>query len=93
MRSMRGAVLAQCLAPSRHPPPAVYKQQRTRPPLGPCVWRLMFESQLAELVLGILGPGAVLFNDQVRPGKALPTGRRPVVPGLPWYGPVCCSCP
>lgn len=43
----------------------VYKLHRTRPPLGPSVWQLMFQSQLTQLVLAVLGPDTVLFNDQV----------------------------
>lgn len=47
---------------------AVYKAHRTRPPLRPEVWHIMFRSQLPELVHALLGPGAVLFNDQVGSG-------------------------
>ncbi len=43
----------------------IYKAHRTRPPLGAGVWSIMFLSELKELVLAVLGPEAVLFNDQV----------------------------
>lgn len=44
---------------------AAYRAARSRWPLRPGVWRLLFQSRLTQLVLALLGPEAVLFNDQV----------------------------
>ena len=44
---------------------AAYRVQRSRWPLRPGVWRLIFESRLTALVTALLGRQAVLFNDQV----------------------------
>ena len=44
---------------------AAYRVQRSRWPLRPGVWRLIFESRLTALVAALLGSQAVLFNDQV----------------------------
>ena len=45
---------------------AAYRAARCSWPLRPAVWRLLFQSRLTQLVLALLGPAAVLFNDQVR---------------------------
>lgn len=44
---------------------AAYHAERSSWPLSPAVWRLLFQSRLTQLVLTLLGPAAVLFNDQV----------------------------
>ena len=44
---------------------AAYHAERSSWPLSPAVWRLLFQSRLTQLVLALLGPAAVLFNDQV----------------------------
>lgn len=43
---------------------STYRQARSTWPLRPSVWRILFQSQLTRLVTRLLGPGAVLFNDQ-----------------------------
>lgn len=42
-----------------------YRRHRCTWPLRPGVWRLLFASRLSRLVAELLGPAAVLFNDQV----------------------------
>lgn len=42
-----------------------YRRHRCSWPLRPGVWRLLFHSRLSQLVAALLGPAAVLFNDQV----------------------------
>jgi len=44
---------------------AAYAEHRKRWPLRPGVCRLLLESQLTQLVVAVLGSGAMLFNDQV----------------------------
>lgn len=41
-----------------------YKSKRTIWPLNAEVWAVLFASKLTELVLGVLGTGTMLFNDQ-----------------------------
>ena len=47
-----------------------YKHQRTSFPLSPQVYDILFASHLTTLITALLGPTAVLFNDQyiVKPG-------------------------
>lgn len=58
---------------------AAYQAARSCWPLRPAVWRLLFQSQLAQLALGVLGGAAVLFNDQV--GWRLAVLHAPAIPG------------
>ncbi|KAL4457700.1 hypothetical protein ABPG75_012565 [Micractinium tetrahymenae] len=51
-------------APALRRDAAAYRQRRSAWPLHAGVWRLLFRSRLTELVLALLGSGAVLLNDQ-----------------------------
>lgn len=43
---------------------STYKSKRSSWPLQSAVWSVLFTSQLTDLVTALLGPTAVLFNDQ-----------------------------
>ena len=42
----------------------IYKYIRSKWPLQSAIWNLLFTSRLTNLVTALLGPAAVLFNDQ-----------------------------
>jgi len=43
---------------------SIYRSTRSTWPLQSAVWSILFNSQLTDLVTALLGPKAVLFNDQ-----------------------------
>jgi hypothetical protein len=44
----------------------LFRQYRTTWPLRQRAWQALFESRAAELAVRLLGPGALLFNEQAR---------------------------
>lgn len=59
------SIPSHCCTPHLRSDYAAYCAARCSWPLRPAVWRLLFQSRLTQLVLAVLGPAAVLFNDQV----------------------------
>lgn len=49
-----------------------YKIARTSWPLSPSCWKLLFESEFTDFILSLLGPSAVLFNEQyiIKPSRS-----------------------
>jgi len=58
--------------PDLHSSYDIYKAVRTAWPLRQEAWNVLFASRLTDLVEGLLGPGAVLYNEQyiVKPSRS-----------------------
>jgi hypothetical protein len=58
------SIPGHCCTPELRTRYSAYQQERSTWPLRAGVWRILFQSQLTQLVTALLGPDAVLFNDQ-----------------------------